>query len=111
MQPAQELLARDLAVVNFHNPAFPVVANVNAKLITSGDAAREALVPQVTGAVRWVECIELLVANGASHFVEVGPGRVLGGLLKQILGKDAAPALNVEDSASLEKTLAVLTEK
>jgi [acyl-carrier-protein] S-malonyltransferase len=111
MQPAQELLAKDLAAVKFHDPAFPVVANVNAKLITTGDAAREALVPQVTGAVRWVECIELLVAKGASHFVEVGPGRVLGGLLKQILGKDAAAALNVEDSSSLEKTLAALTAK
>jgi [acyl-carrier-protein] S-malonyltransferase len=59
--------------------------------------------------VRWVECIELLAAQGATWFIEVGPGRVLSGLLKQIQGKDATPALNVEDSVSLEKTLAVLT--
>ncbi len=64
---------------------------------------------QVTGAVRWVECIELLVREGATHFVEVGPGRVLSGLMKQILGKDSAmPVLNVEDASSLEKTLAAL---
>jgi len=111
MQPAQDKLAQDLAAVEFHTPVYPVVANVNAKLITTGDAAREALVPQVTGAVRWVECIQLLVAQGATQFVEVGPGHVLGGLLKQILGKDATPALNVEDSASLKNTLAALTAK
>jgi len=108
MQPAQESLARDLAELEFRDPAFPVAANVSARLITTGVAAREALVAQVTGAVRWVECIELLAAEGATQFVEVGPGRVLSGLLKQIQGKDAAAALNVEDSASLEKTLAAL---
>jgi [acyl-carrier-protein] S-malonyltransferase len=108
MQPAQDLLAKDLAGLEFHDLAFPVAANVSATLVTTGTAAREALVAQVTGAVRWVECIELLLAQGATHFVEVGPGRVLSGLMKQIQGKDAAPALNVEDSASLEKTVAAL---
>ena len=108
MQPAQESLARDLAELEFRDPAFPVAANVSATLITTGAAAREALVAQVTGAVRWVECIELLAAQGATQFIEVGPGRVLSGLLKQIQGKDAAAALNVEDSASLEKTVAAL---
>jgi len=111
MQPAQESLARDLAELEFRDPAFPVAANASARLITTGVAAREALVAQVTGAVRWVECIELLAAQGATQFVEVGPGRVLSGLLKQIQGKDAAAALNVEDSASLEKTLAALDAK
>jgi [acyl-carrier-protein] S-malonyltransferase len=108
MQPAQESLARDLAALEFRDPTFPVAANVSATLIATGDAARSALIAQVTGAVRWVECIELLAAQGATQFVEVGPGRVLSGLLKQIQGKDATAALNVEDSASLEKTLAAL---
>jgi [acyl-carrier-protein] S-malonyltransferase len=109
MQPAQDALARDLAGLEFHDPVFPVAANVSATLVTSGSAAREALVAQVTGAVRWVECIELLSSRGATHFVEVGPGRVLSGLMKQIQGKDAAaPVMNVEDSASLEKALAAL---
>ena len=111
MQPAQESLARDLAELEFRDPAFPVAANVSASLITTGSAAREALVAQVTGAVRWVECIELLAAQGATQFIEVGPGRVLSGLLKQIQGKDAAAALNMEDSASLEKTVAALGAK
>ena len=111
MQPAQESLAKDLAALEFRDPAFPVAANVSATLITSGSAAREALVAQVTGAVRWVECIELLAAEGATRFIEVGPGRVLCGLLKQIQGKDATAALNVEDSASLEKTVTALGAK
>jgi [acyl-carrier-protein] S-malonyltransferase len=111
MQPAQESLAKDLAALEFRDPAFPVAANVSATLITTSSAAREALVAQVTGAVRWVECIELLAAQGATQFIEVGPGRVLSGLLKQIQGKDAAAALNVEDSASLEKTVAALGAK
>jgi [acyl-carrier-protein] S-malonyltransferase len=110
MQPAQDSLASDLVALTFHEPAIPVAANVSATLVTTGDAARHALIAQVTGAVRWVECMELLVANGATHFVEVGPGRVLTGLVRQILGKDSPlPALNVEDAASLEKTLAGLT--
>jgi [acyl-carrier-protein] S-malonyltransferase len=111
MQPAQESLARDLAELEFRAPKFPVAANVNATLIATGDAAREALIAQVTGAVRWVECIELLAAEGATQFIEVGPGRVLSGLLKQIQGKDAVAAMNVEDSATLEKTLAALSAK
>jgi [acyl-carrier-protein] S-malonyltransferase len=106
MQPAQDALAKDLAGLEFRDPAFPVAANVSATLVKTGNAAREALVAQVTGAVRWVECVELLVGEGATHFVEVGPGKVLGGLMKQILGKDAAtPVLHVEDSASLEKAV------
>jgi [acyl-carrier-protein] S-malonyltransferase len=111
MQPAQERLAADLAGVEFREPVILVAANVSAELVTSGDEARQALIAQVTGAVRWVECIELLVREGATHFVEVGPGRVLSGLMKQILGKESVvPVFNVEDVASLEKTLAGLAE-
>ena len=90
MQPAQDALARDLAGTTFHDPAFPVAANVSATLVTTGNQAREALVAQVTGAVRWVECVELMVREGATQFVEVGPGKVLSGLMRQILGKDSA---------------------
>jgi [acyl-carrier-protein] S-malonyltransferase len=109
MQPAQDALAKDLAGLEFRDPVFPVVANVSATLVNTGSAAREALVAQVTGAVRWVECMQLLAGEGATHFVEVGPGKVLSGLMKQIQGKDAtAPVLNVEDSASLEKAVAGL---
>jgi [acyl-carrier-protein] S-malonyltransferase len=110
MQPAQDALAKDLAAdLAFSNPARPVASNVDARLVTKADDARDCLVRQVTGAVRWVECIQLLAAQGATHFIEVGPGKVLSGLNRQILGRDSAiPTLNVEDSASLKKTLDAL---
>jgi len=109
MQPAQDALASDLAGLTFHDPKFPVAANVSATLVSTGNQARVALVAQVTGAVRWVECIQLLSKEGATQFVEVGPGKVLSGLMKQILGKESTvPVLNVEDSGSLEKALAGL---
>jgi [acyl-carrier-protein] S-malonyltransferase len=107
MQPAQDALAADLKNLTFSDPTVPVAANVSASLITTGAASREALVHQVTGAVRWVECIQLLIANGATHFIEVGPGKVLTGLMRQI--DRAQTTANVEDTASLEKTLASLT--
>jgi [acyl-carrier-protein] S-malonyltransferase len=110
MRPAQDRLASDLVALSFRNPAFPVAANESATLVTTGDAARHALIAQVTGAVRWVGCVELLIARGATQFIEVGPGRVLSGLMRQIQGKDTSiPTLNVEDSLSLEKTLTALS--
>lgn len=109
MQPAQDALAKDLAALSFKDPASPIAANVDARLVTTAEEARDCLVRQVTGSVRWVECIQLLAAQGATHFIEVGPGKVLTGLNRQILGKDSAiPSLNVEDLASLEKTLTAL---
>jgi [acyl-carrier-protein] S-malonyltransferase len=109
MQPAQDELAKDLAALTFKDPLIPVAANVDARLVTRADDARDCLIRQVTGSVRWVECIQLLAAQGATHFIEVGPGKVLSGLNRQILGKDSAiPTLNVEDSASLDKTVTSL---
>ena len=110
MQPAQDALAADLQTIPFADPKIPVAANVSASLVTNAGATKQALVHQVTGAVRWVDCIQLLIAQGATHFIEVGPGKVLSGLNRQILGKDAAiHTLHVEDTASLDKTLASLT--
>ena len=100
MQPAQDRLAADLKALHLHNPETPVMCNVDAKLVTEADVAREALVRQVTGAVRWVESIQGLVAAGAEQFIEVGPGKVLTGLMKQI--DKTKPAFNVEDEASLQ---------
>ena len=111
MQPAQDALAKDLAALTLHHPKFPVAANVSATLVTTGNQAREALVAQVTGAVRWVECIALMSGTGATHYIEVGPGKVLAGLMRQIHGKDApSPVLNVEDAASLEKAIQALVK-
>ncbi len=106
MQPAQEEVARVLAGLKINEPRIPVAANVTGGLVTSAEAARDALIRQVTGAVRWVDCVKALVGAGATTFVEVGPGKVLTGLMKQI--DPAQKALNVEDAASLEKTLAEL---
>ena len=106
MQPAQEEVARVLAGIAMNHPKIPVAANVTGKLVTTADEARDALTRQVTGAVRWVECMQALVTAGANPFIEVGPGKVLCGLMRQI---DAAQkAVNVEDAASLEKALAEL---
>ena len=106
MQPAQEEVARVLSGLAMHDPRIPVAANVTGGMVTTADAARDALVRQVTGAVRWVDCVSSLKSAGAEVFVEVGPGKVLCGLLKQIDGE--LKSLNVEDAASLEKTLAEL---
>jgi [acyl-carrier-protein] S-malonyltransferase len=107
MQPAQEELARVLAGITLSDPKIPVAANVTGGLVTTADAARDALVRQVTGAVRWVDCMQALKGAGAEVFVEAGPGKVLCGLLKQI--DPELKSLNVEDAASAEKTFAELS--
>jgi [acyl-carrier-protein] S-malonyltransferase len=106
MLPAQEEVARVLAAISLHDPRIPIAANVTGALVTTAEAARDALIRQVTGSVRWVDCVQSLKVAGADLFIEVGPGKVLCGLLKQI--DPALKALNVEDVASLEKTLAEL---
>jgi [acyl-carrier-protein] S-malonyltransferase len=104
MQPAQDRLAADLGALMFQNPSCPVVCNVDAAVITSAEAAREALIRQVTGAVRWEPSVRLLIDKGASLFIEVGPGKVLWGLMRQI--DRSKTCVTVGDEASLQKTLA-----
>ena len=106
MEPAAERLAADLERAVFNDPVIPVASNVDARLVTRRSEARDSLIRQVTGAVRWTECMDLLRTAGATTFVEVGPGRVLSGLLRQI--DRTLQTLNVEDSSSLEKTLNAL---
>ncbi len=106
MQPAQEEVARVLSTLKLADPGIPVAANVTGALVTTSEAACDALIRQVTGAVRWVDCMHSLAAAGANLFIEVGPGKVLCGLLKQI--DPAQKSCNVEDAASLETTLAAL---
>jgi [acyl-carrier-protein] S-malonyltransferase len=108
MEPAAERLAAELERVVFNDPSMPVASNVDARFVTRRSEARDCLIRQVTGAVRWTECIDLLRTTGAATtFIEVGPGKVLSGLMRQI--DRSFPMLNVEDSASLEKTLAALS--
>ena len=107
MKPAQDRLAVDLAALTFQNPSIPVVCNVDAAPVTDAAASRDALVRQVTGSVKWQQSIQLLIARGVERFVEVGPGKVLCGLMRQI--DRSKPCSNVGDTASLEKTLEQLS--
>ena len=107
MMPAQLQLAEQMSSVVFHHPRFPVASNVDAHLLIDADAIRDALVRQVTGAVRWVECINQLQLSNVTHYIEVGPGKVLSGLNRQI--DRTLSTTNVEDPASLEKTLLTLS--
>ncbi len=103
MKPAQDRLAGDLSSLKLNGPNPPVICNVDADIVTSGDQARDALIRQVTGSVKWEQSIRLLVSKGVQIFVEVGPGKVLWGLMRQI---DRAPtSLYVGEEASLQKTL------
>jgi [acyl-carrier-protein] S-malonyltransferase len=104
MQPAQDRLAADLRALSFQNPPLPVVSNVDAALVTDAESARDALIRQVTGAVKWDQSMRLLIAKGVSLFVEVGPGKVLWGLMRQI--DRSKTCLAVSDEASLQKALA-----
>ncbi|HUI51561.1 MAG TPA: ACP S-malonyltransferase [Terriglobales bacterium] len=107
MMPAQEKLAQDLHNTEFGPLHPPLVTNVDADTIETGSEAREALVRQVTAAVRWEESVRMLIDEGVNTFVEVGPGRVLTGLLRQI--ERSVAALNVEDEKSLSATLEKIT--
>ncbi|GBC81539.1 Malonyl CoA-acyl carrier protein transacylase [bacterium HR10] len=103
MRPAEERLAEDLARVTFADLAIPLVNNVDAALITSGEAARDGLRRQVSRPVRWEESVRRLLAEGVTTFIEVGPGRVLSGLIRAI--DRSVRTLTVEDPVSLEETL------
>jgi [acyl-carrier-protein] S-malonyltransferase len=103
MQPAQDRLAADLAALSFHPPQIPVMCNVDAALITTAEQARDALIRQVTGAVRWDKAMRGLIGLGVQTFVEVGPGKVLCGLMKQI--DRSRSCFNAEDETSLQKTV------
>lgn len=109
MKPAQERLAADVKSVQFQSLAMPLVTNVDAAEIENGDAARDSLVRQVTAPVRWLESMEMMIANGVETFVEVGPGKVLTGLMRQINGD--AKCFNVEDAESLKSAAAALRLK
>ena len=108
MRPAQERLANDLAQLRFEDAKTPLVNNVEAHAVRAGDECREGLVRQVSAPVRWIEVVETLAREGVTTVVELGPGTVLGGLVKKI-DKNLRVS-NVEDPASLEATVAALRE-
>jgi len=108
MQPAQDRLAADLRALSFHPMQVPVVKNFDASPTTDPEDAREALIRQVTGAVQWERSMRALIAKGVDTFVEVGPGKVLCGLMRQI--DRSKTCLNVEDQVSLQKTVDHLSQ-
>lgn len=103
MQPAQDRLKEDLEALAPQKPVVPVACNVDAAFVTDEASSLDALVRQVTGSVRWEQCMHLLIAQGVQRFIEVGPGKVLCGLMRQIDRSKAC--FNVGDEASLAKTL------
>ena len=103
MMPAQEKLEKDLNATAFADLQVPLVTNVDADSIRQGEEARSALIRQVTMAVRWEESMRMLLDEGVNTFVEVGPGRVLTGLMRQI--ERSVATLNVEDEKSLQATV------
>ena len=103
MMPAQEKLEKDLNAAKFEDLQVPLVTNVDADSIRQGEEARSALIRQVTMPVRWEESMRMLLDEGVNTFVEVGPGRVLTGLMRQI--ERSVATLNVEDEKSLQATV------
>ncbi len=106
MQPAADRLAVELAAIPVRDPAIPVVRNVDAEVSRTAADVTRALLAQVARPVRWTACVERLAREGADVFVEVGPGRVLSGLLKRIV--DDVKGYAIEDPAGLDRTLAAL---
>jgi [acyl-carrier-protein] S-malonyltransferase len=106
MRPAQERLAVDLQGIPFKDLAIPVITNVDAKAINFGAEARDALVRQVSQPVRWLQSVEFLISQGVQTLVEIGPGKVLSGLVRQI--DRSLHCVNVEDKASLCATREVV---
>lgn len=103
MQPAQDRLGADLKALDFRTPETPVLCNVDVELVTSAEAARDTLTRQVTGAVQWEASMRKLIERGVKTLVEVGPGSVLCGLMKQI--DKTQTCFNVEDEDSLQKAM------
>jgi [acyl-carrier-protein] S-malonyltransferase len=111
MKPAEERLAADLDATAFAELRFPVITNVDARLIRTGEEARDALKRQVSRSVLWTRTMEVLRGQAVDACVELGPGKVLAGLLKRAArGWDKAPAChNVENWEGLERTKAALS--
>jgi [acyl-carrier-protein] S-malonyltransferase len=103
MKPAQDRLEVDLNALKTYPPVYPVACNVEASLVSDELRARTTLVAQVTGSVKWLQCMRLLIEQGVETFVEIGPGKVLCGLMRQI--DRSKTCLNVGDEASLAKAL------
>ncbi len=111
MIPAQEKMAGLLAATSFRDLSFPIVNNVDATFVSGGAQARDALVRQISEPVRWVDSMMKMFERGVDTFVEVGPGKILSGMVKSIAKETEKEVIifNVEDQASLQATVSALS--
>ena len=107
MASAQEKLAGELASTTIVSPSIPVIANFTAAPVSSPEEIRATLTSQVTGSVRWIESIQHLVSQGHTEFIEIGPGKVIAGLVGKIAPE--AKIISVEDLPSLEAAIELLS--
>jgi [acyl-carrier-protein] S-malonyltransferase len=107
LKPASDQLREYLASVNVQVPSIPVINKVDVAIVNEPAQIKDALVRQAAGAVRWVESVQAVAAQGVTHVVECGPGKVLAGLTKRIDGN--LVGASVFDPASLEETLKLVT--
>ena len=107
LKPASDQLREYLASVDVQVPAIPVINNVDVAVVNEPAAIKDALVRQAAGAVRWVESVQAMSAQGVTHVIECGPGKVLAGLTKRIDGN--LVGASIFDPASLEETLKLVT--
>ena len=106
MQPAADAMAEALSHVKVHKPVVPVVANVLAHAISDPAEIKKCLVAQVTGTVRWRECVAYMAAHGITDFYEIGSGKVLAGLVKRTAA--TANAMSVGTPADVDAVLSIL---
>lgn len=107
MTSAQEKLAGELTSTTIVSPQIPVIANFTAAPVSSSDEIRSTLTSQVTGSVRWIESIQYLVSKGHTEFIEIGPGKVIAGLVGKIAPD--AKVISIEDLPSLEAAVEQLS--
>ncbi len=107
LKPASDQLREYLASVEVQVPAIPVINNVDVAVVNEPAGIKDALVRQAAGAVRWVESVQAMSAQGVTHVIECGPGKVLAGLTKRIDGN--LVGASIFDPASLEETLKLVT--
>jgi len=103
MKPAMEKLAEDLKKVRFYEMTVPVVTNVGGRIITRSEEFRHILAQQIVSPVQWVDCVRTMIERGIKTFIEIGPGRVLSGLIKRL--DKTLTVINIEKPEDIEKAM------
>ncbi len=109
MQPAAERLKQVMDNLEINHPAFTIVSNVTSQPVLTAEELKEILIKQVTSPVRWVDVVRFLYSNGVRTFVEIGPGKVLSGLVKRILKGQEFEVYNLEDPEDADNVLSKIS--